>query len=141
MKFLNQFIQNGDPLDRLRSSAAKLAALTHRIRAVLPEETRMHVVGCAPRPGTVVVLADSAAWAAQLRYQQQAILAVCRETFGERVQQVRFKVLPPESPAGNPPAPELTEKARSLLRGTASGIADDELAAALRRLSGDQDAE
>ncbi len=143
MKPLDQFVQRNSALGRLRVGARQLEALTRRIRAVIPAEARDHVVGCAPRPGTVVVLADTAAWAAQLRYLQDDVLAACREQLGERIQRVQFKVLPPEPLAGKPPAPDISKSTRHLLQGTASGIADNELAAALRRLSEprDQDAD
>ncbi|HEX7047843.1 MAG TPA: DciA family protein [Gammaproteobacteria bacterium] len=152
MKSLNQFVHQlagkESGLDRVRVGTRKLEALTRRIRAALPAEAREHVVGCAPRPGAVVVLADTAAWTAQLRYLQHDLLAICRQELGERIQRVQFKVLPPE-PAGSvekPPAPGISKTVRRLLQGTATGIVDDELAAALRRLSespeaDDQDAD
>ena len=138
MKSLKQYVQKDSALDRLRISAAKLEALTRRIRATLPADARPHIAGCAPRPDTLVVLVDSAAWATQLRYLQDDVLAVCRQELGRRILRVQFKVMlsaaVPGS-AGNPPVPDLPENTRRLLRGAAAGIADDELAAALRRLS------
>ncbi|HEX6927723.1 MAG TPA: DUF721 domain-containing protein [Gammaproteobacteria bacterium] len=149
MKSLKQFVHQDSSLDRLRIGARQLAALARGIRAVLPADARDHVAGCAPRPGVVVVLVDSAAWATQLRYLQHDILGACRQELGERIQRVQFKVLPPELAAGNtgkPPAPGLSQNTRRLLQGAAGGVDDEALAAALRRLSGlpdsdDQDAD
>lgn len=146
MKSLKQFVHKDSALDRLRIGARQLEALTRRVRAVIPADAGSHVVGCAPRPGTVVVFVDTAAWATRLRYLQYEVLAACRQELGERIQRVQFKVLPAESiigPAGKPPVPGLSENTRRLLQGAAGGITDDALAAALRRLSGsdDQDAD
>lgn len=143
MKFLSQFIHKVDALDRLRTSTAQLDALVREIRAALPAAARDHVVGCAVRPGLLIVFADSAAWATQLRYLQQDILLAGNEVLGNSARRLQFKVLPPTPVAGNPPGPGLSKNTRRLLNGAASGVADEELAAALRRLSdaGDQDAD
>lgn len=144
MKPFSQFINKADSLNQIRRSARLLESLAQRIRAVLPGDAATHVVGCALQPGTVIVFCDNAAWAAQLRYSQTSILDACQQTFGNEIQRVQFKILPSEPLAGKPPAPELTENSRRLLEQAANGIADDNLSAALRRLSSnapDQDAD
>lgn len=144
MKSFSQFINKAGSLDQIRRSARQLESLAKRIRAVLPDDAATHMVGCALQPGTVVVFCDNAVWAAQLRYSQPTILDACQQTFGTEIRRVQFKILPPEPLAGKPPAPELTENSRRLLEQAANGIADDNLAEALRRLSSnntDQDAE
>lgn len=143
MKNFSQFFQRNDALSRLRLTARQLTALTREIRAALPTESGSHIVGCAPRPGALVILTDSAAWASQLRYAQADILAICRRKLDADIRRVHFKVLPPEPAAPESPAVEISDSSRDLLKRSATGIADDELAAALRRLSrrDDQDAD
>jgi len=135
MKPFSKYIKKAGSLDQIRRSARQLESLTRQIRAVLPVDAGSHLAGCALRPSTVIVFCDSAAWAAQLRYSQQSILDACRHTLGDDVQRVQFRILPSESPAGNPPAPGLTENSRRVLEQAAKGVSDDELAEALRRLS------
>lgn len=147
MKYLNQFVQGSDVLDRLRLGARQVAILTRDIRAAVPTEFAPHVVGCVPRKDVVVILVDAAAWATQLRYLQQELLATCRRVLGGHIRQIRFKILPPEPVEEKPSAAELSFATRHLLQSTADGIADDELAKALRLLAreenedGDQDAD
>lgn len=135
MKFLGQFIHRSDALGQIRLTARQLEQLTERVRSVLPADGAPHVSGCALRPGIIVVFTTSAAWASQLRYSQQAILDACCRLPGTEIQRVHFKVLPVEPVTGKHPGPTLTENSRRLLQQAANGISDDELAAALRRLS------
>ena len=135
MKPVNQYINRIGTLDQLRRSARLVESLTCQIRRVLPDESANHVAGCALRAETVVVFCDSAAWAAQLRYSQQAILEACRIVIPNRIQHIQFKILPSETPAEKPPAPRLTENSRSVVEQAAGSVADDALAEALRRLS------
>lgn len=146
MKYLNQFVQRSDVLGRLRLGARQVAILTRDIRAAVPAEVAQHVAGCVPKKDVVVILVDTAAWATQLRYLQQEILIVCRRALGNQIRQVQFKILPPEPPKGKPSSADLSPATRRLLQCTADGIADDELAEALRQLArgeddGDQDAD
>ncbi|MBW3567611.1 MAG: DUF721 domain-containing protein [Proteobacteria bacterium] len=135
MKPVNQYINRIGTLDQLRRSTHLIDSLTRHIRSVLPDESANHVAGCALRAETVVVFCDSAAWAAQLRYSQQAILGACRAVIPNRIEHVRFKILPSETPAEKPPAPKLTENSRRIVEQAAGSVADDALAEALRRLS------
>ena len=143
MKFLKQFIKRGDALGELQLAAKQLEALARRIRRSLPEQAATHVSGCAVRKDALVVFTDNAVWASQLRYQQNEILAVARESVGGGIRRVQFKVLLPAPLPPRPPVGEISPASRRLLRQAAGGIADDELAEALRRLAGepDQDAD
>lgn len=144
MKRFSQFIQRTGSLDRLQHSARVLAKVEKAVRHALPVEAAGHLTGCALRADALVVFADSAGWASQLRYLESAILKAARSACGPGVQRVSIKVLPVPASAGKPPAPELTENSRRLLEQTASGIRDNDLAEALRRLSSnapDQDAD
>lgn len=134
MKDLRQFLVRSSALGRLGPAARTLSRLTEEIRSRLPAQLAAHVQGCAPRGDGVVILADSAAWASQLRYAQTEILSACREHLGGQVRQVRFKIVPADSPAGNPSRPVLSPRSRELLRQTAEILSDKELAEALRKL-------
>lgn len=144
MKYLNQLLRSPDSLGQLRLAVREISRLTNRIRAGLPDDLGRHVVGCAPRGDTVVVFAESASWASQLRYAQQQILQASREILGDRIRNVQFRIAPPQTAVDAPSTiPELSDSTRHLLRRTAEGINDDDLANALRRLGrcDDQDAD
>lgn len=141
MKFLDQFIKRGDALGRLHVAAKQFDALARRLRRILPDEAASHVSGCAVRAATLVVFVDSAIWSSSLRYRQNEILSLARQFLGVNLQKVQFKVLPAQPSPTSPTATAISPGSRQLLRQAASGIPDDELAGALRRLARDQDAD
>ncbi|HLT90651.1 MAG TPA: DciA family protein [Woeseiaceae bacterium] len=66
-------------LGKLVQQARDLSGLTARLRAVLPPETRPHLVGANLREGgDLVVVASSPAWAARLRFEADTLLEAAR---------------------------------------------------------------
>ncbi len=65
----------GQQLGRVLERARGLEALTDRVRAALPEPDSEHVVAVSLGEEALVVTADSAAWAARLRFAGEAIRA------------------------------------------------------------------
>lgn len=58
-----------DPaLVKLAQKAAAAASLTEKLRQSLPESLRPHIVAAARRGDDLVVIVDSAAWSARVRY-------------------------------------------------------------------------
>lgn len=55
-------------LARLSERAAAAASLTSKVRQFLPEALRPHVMAAARRGDDLVVIVDSAAWSARVRY-------------------------------------------------------------------------
>jgi len=55
-------------LERLARRAAEAAGIADLVRRELPEPLGDHVVGAARRGDDLVVLMDSAAWSARVRY-------------------------------------------------------------------------
>ena len=55
-------------LDKLARRAAAAVSLTGRVQELLPEALRPHVVGAVRRGDDLVVIVDSAAWSARVRY-------------------------------------------------------------------------
>ena len=61
-----------------RKAAAKSASarsLTEQVRARLPEAVGEHLVGASRRDADLVVIMDSAAWTARVRYAGRALKA------------------------------------------------------------------
>jgi hypothetical protein len=58
-----------DPaLVKLAQKAAAAASLTVKVQQSLPEALRSHVIAAARRGDDLVVIVDSAAWSARVRY-------------------------------------------------------------------------
>jgi hypothetical protein len=55
-------------LARLAQRSAAAASLSEKVRQALPEPLRVHVVGAVRRGDDLVVMVDSAAWSARIRY-------------------------------------------------------------------------
>ncbi|MCM2312477.1 MAG: DUF721 domain-containing protein [Steroidobacteraceae bacterium] len=55
-------------LAKLALQAAAAASITVTVRGLLPEALRPHVVAAARRGDDLVVIVDSAAWSARVRY-------------------------------------------------------------------------
>jgi len=58
---------------RLAEKAAAAASLTVKVQQSLPEALRPHVLSAARRGDDLVVIVDSAAWAARVRYAGQKL--------------------------------------------------------------------
>jgi hypothetical protein len=61
-------------LERLARQAAAAASLGDKVRQLLPEPLRAHVVSANRRGDDLVVIVDSAAWSARVRYAGPGLL-------------------------------------------------------------------
>ncbi|MCU0972117.1 MAG: DUF721 domain-containing protein [Gammaproteobacteria bacterium] len=61
-------------LVRLAEQAAAAASLTEKVRASLPDALRPHVTAAARRGEDLVVIVDSAAWSARVRYAGRRLI-------------------------------------------------------------------
>lgn len=104
---------------------------------MLPPRLRQHVVLANVRGDTAVMVADSAAWATQLRYLQHAVLERLRERHDLPVRRLAVRIAPArEHPPPSTTAPvRLPASSARHLAALAEDEADPSLAAALRRLS------
>lgn len=85
----------GNDLSRLVERAREAGALDARVRALLPDELAAHVTGAVLNGDTVVVLADSAAWATRIRFMAPELVARLAPRYDGGVARVRVKVRPP----------------------------------------------
>lgn len=71
--------------------AQAMAALADRLAAALPDELRPGIRAANVRDHELVVIADSPAWAARLRFEAEKLLAAARDA-GDTVTSVSVRV-------------------------------------------------
>lgn len=124
-------------LGELVERAGQLARATECLRQRLASPLRDHGRVAGFEAGTVVVQADSAAWASRLRFMTAEVIAAVSPVLG-RVDRVRVSVASPPPPA--PPGPRrerplLGPGPAQTLDRAASSVTDPALREALRRLA------
>jgi hypothetical protein len=129
----------GDGLGRLVRHADLLARASALVAGRLPPPLGDHCRVADVEGGTVVVQADSAAWAARLRFMTPAVRdALAPLLAGSVVKQVKVTVASPRPPTAAQPTgrrPPLTAESALLLERAAEAVTDPALQDALRRLS------
>lgn len=84
----------GNDLSQLVVRAREAGELASQVRGLLPEELAAHVTGAVLREETVVILADSAAWASRIRFHAPGLLERLAPRFDGGLARVRVKVRP-----------------------------------------------
>ena len=84
-----------DGLDRLARKAAEVVGLADVVRRELPDSLGQHVVGAARRADDLVVMVDSAAWSARVRYAAPKLVLRLAELGEPVVGKVRVRVRSP----------------------------------------------
>ena len=79
-------------LGEIVGRAAEFARLTEALADALPEDLREGLIAASVRPdGQLVVIGQSPAWAARLRYEGDALLEAARQN-GEQATSIKVRV-------------------------------------------------
>lgn len=78
--------------DALTRKASEARSLTNRVQAELPEPVRPHVLSASRRGEDLVVIVDSAAWSARVRYAGRRLKAQLEAGGEPAIAKVRVKV-------------------------------------------------
>jgi hypothetical protein len=90
---LNDLLRGSAQLKRLRGAADERRRLTERIRALLPANEASHLVAARLSPaGELILVLDSPAWAARLRYAQEHLRTSLEPL---KINRVRVRAQPP----------------------------------------------
>lgn len=129
-------LTGGPGLDALLRRIDRLAQVQQRLRALLPQPLCDHLLVAGTDHRVLLLLTDSAAWAARLRFQAEGLLQAAREQCGLPVDSVKVKVCAasPREPAAAP-RPRLAPRSAEFLRDCADTESDPGLRDVLRRLS------
>ena len=128
---LNKLLSRHAPLRRWLEDAQAQSLLMDQLIAQLPSAIRPHCLGARLDEDTLVVLADSAAWATRLRYEVPRVL----DQFGARNLRIRVVPADKQPPDKARAQPSLPAEAAKALEQTAETVDDPELATVLRRLA------
>jgi hypothetical protein len=111
--------------------------MTDHVRSLVASPENLHIQCVTPSKSGVVVWTDSGAWASRLRFVVPTLVGRLPRVDGfESVEQVTVKVAQPD----DRPAPArrripLSMESAETLWSSAAHIADEDLAAALRRIA------
>ena len=120
----------------LVSHARRLMGMTQQLATVLPERLVPYCRVANVRDTTLVLQADSPAWAALLRCHGPAILEHLQRNGWPELHETKFIVEKPETgPAPTLPPATMSCATVELLRKTASSCTDEALRAAWERLA------
>jgi hypothetical protein len=127
------------PLRPLVNQVAKLKMIDARLQAGLPPAISPHCRAADLKEGTLIIHADSPAWAMRLRYETPTILSFLRQDRALRaLRALQIRVSLPEEgrvSAWRRPPPRLSEAAAACLASSAQAMTDQRLRAALQRLA------
>jgi len=128
-----------DILQPLLARAKRLEQLNHVLRNQLPPPLNQHCQVANIRGDTLVLHADSSAWALKLRYSVPVMLAQLQKTPSlQNLRSIDIKVKPTSvtaAPAEKPRRAHMSGDAASLLDSMADAITHPKLQAALHRLA------
>ena len=86
------FAELPDAVDRLARRAEAAVSLAEQVRAALPEPLRPHVIAANRREKELVVIVDSAAWAARVRYATRRLQTALAQTPDAAFDKLRVRV-------------------------------------------------
>ena len=130
-------LRKARPLRLLLNQAERIEHLQRLLESQLQPAAREHCHVASWKEGTLLLVVTDGHWATRLRYQQKRLQHQLQamEAFAN-LSRIQFKVQPPLVPAKRAgQGPELTETAALSIRGSAEGISDPKLKAALERLA------
>ncbi|HCU89684.1 MAG TPA: hypothetical protein DGR97_07065 [Gammaproteobacteria bacterium] len=136
---LDAIVTHNPVLRKLFRNAAKHQNTALRVKSLVAEPLRSHIQLVAVREDTIVLTADSSAWAAKMRYQVPNLVKKIRKTseFAE-IQTIRVTVLKSSSadtlPRNRKAAP-ISVSCASALKNRASSVDDPALKEVLLRLA------
>jgi hypothetical protein len=138
-QLLKQVLKGSGRLQPLLERAKFLEALTLRLREAIDPVMAGHICVGNLRDDTVIITADSPAWLSNIRYLAPTLLQILQQQPGlEKLRHIQFKVQP-ENPAAKaqvaPRRARLSTDTAHMLNEAASAIEDQDLSAALQRLS------
>lgn len=123
-------------INHLLARARAYAQLDQRVRAHLPSDCAEHCRIACVRDETLVIIADSAAWATRARLLSDQWLAAVRQYWPGSIRQVAFRVhMPGPQPVADNGPRELPDAVRDHLGHCAASQSDPEMAAILKRMA------
>ncbi|HDK38123.1 MAG TPA: DUF721 domain-containing protein [Thiolapillus brandeum] len=133
---LSNVVNNSEQLGHLAHMLQQQQALLEQIRQLLPTPLRQHCLHARISGVRLILHADSPVWGTRLRFHApQIIQAIIQQA--PRLKKLDIRILLPEANRpGRKPLGSLPETTALLVNQLADSIDDQEIRAALKRLSG-----
>lgn len=122
-------------LDRIGERSRELGRLQRRLQHALPESAAGRWQLAAVDRETLTIVAESPAWASQLRFRQSALLAAVQQIAGFRPPRCRITVNPPRLGGRRRDRAHLSNETMKHLRQFADTQDDNRLRESLLRLA------
>ena len=138
-KRVGAIFANHELIQSLRQNAKKIKPIQEFINSFLDPEIASRFVVASADEDYIVLVADSSAWAAKIRY----LIPLMLDNFARHeqlkwVKQIQVKILKHDQYSNeqqHPKAMAPSQRSRHHINAFADSVADEELAAALRRLA------
>ena len=131
-------LHGSDPLSEIINQIARLQHLSQTLRGALPAPLEQHCQVANVRGQSLLLHADTAAWATRLRYMAPTLVTALQNQGYPGIQHITVKVRPrynaPE-PAVTPRKRNMSQSSARILRDTADSLSDPAIKRALKRLA------
>lgn len=126
-----------DKLSLLYAHAHKIISLQNNLRAELPASLADHVAIANYNNNSLIILTDSPAWAARLRFKIPELLTVLRNRCGlPELKTIRIKIKVPDNDQSTPDGKlVLSNQSSNFLHNIAEMMPDPELQKSLLKIS------
>ncbi len=136
-RILDDFLRADPAIRKLLSRSAKQNSLLQQVRTLLPKPLDEHCLAAVPKEGSLVLYADSSAWASRLRFFARNLTRELQHRDQTGIERISVRIFIPDRARKPKPRSKtlLSKENAQLLQQTAESIGDPALGAALIRLS------
>ena len=134
---ISVFDERPSTTSKLIAAAAKHKEITKKIRSFLPTELAEHCEFGSIKGSSMIIFADSAAWATRLQFHSSGLLRYLNQEYKYSLASIKFKIVPPRGKRKKPkPEPFHIDKENiSNIRQLSTSVNNKDLGDALARLA------
>ncbi len=134
---ISVFAERPNNTSKLIAAAKKHKEITNKIRSYLPVELAEHCEFGSIKGSSMIIFADSAAWATRLRFHSNELVRYINKEYKYSLTAIKFKITPAKGKPKKPkPEPFHIDKENiSNIRQLSSSVKNKALGDALARLA------
>ena len=136
-RLLDDFLHTDPAIRQLLSRSAQQNSLLHYVQKLLPKPLGEHCLAAVHKEDSLVLFADSSAWASRLRFVSRNLIRELQRRDQAGIERISVRIFIPDRARKPKPRSKtlLSKENAQLLQQTAESIGDPALSAALIRLS------